>query len=173
MSYASVGRRPESNRHPPVYDTGAPTLEPNAAWIGQDLHLHRLALLASASIFCHRSTTPPPRFERGPRARQTRILTGLDHEGIRSLGGFVCRRLSGVRRPRVHPSGIHGSGAGPIRTGICGSGDRPVAGYRHRPLGPRARVERASRRPQPRVLAVGRSRSLGCGAGSCTPFSSS
>src|SRR2546426_5728 len=75
-------------------------------------------------------------------------------------------------RPRVRPSGIHGGGTGPTCTGICGSGDRPVAGYRHRPLGPRARVERASRGPQPRLLAVGRSRSLGCGAGSCTPFSS-
>ncbi len=74
------------------------------------MHLHRLALLASASIFCHRSTTPPPRFERGPRARQTRILTGLDHEGIRSLGGFVCRRLRAFVVPEFIPRGSTGVG---------------------------------------------------------------
>ena len=42
-------------------------------------------------------------------------------------GGFVDRRSSGVCRPRVRPSGIHGSGAGPIRTGTSASGAQPAA----------------------------------------------
>lgn len=51
-----------------------------------------------------------------------------------SAASFVAASL-GVRRSRVRPSGIHGSGADPIRTGTSASGAQPATGYRHRPGG--------------------------------------
>ena len=98
----------------------------------------------------HTIRTPPPRIERGPTVRQTAILP-LDHGSI--VGGFVDRRqgrASSASSSLADPQ----SGADPIRTGTSESGAPPAAGYRHRPGGPRVRIERTSRGPQPRVLPL-------------------
>ena len=69
------------------------------------------------------------------------------------VGGFVRRRqgrASSASSSLADPR----SGADPIRTGTSESGAPPAAGYRHRPGGPRVRIERTSRGPQPRVLPL-------------------
>src|SRR3990172_9163202 len=74
-------------------------------------------------------------------------------------GGFVPRRRLAYVVRELSPRGSTEWG-GPESNGHFGVWSS--AGYRcrHRPGGPRARVERASRGPQPRVLTVERPRPL-------------
>ena len=109
-----------------------------------------LAGLAPASLALMGST-PPPRFERGPIDGQSSILP-LDH-GSTYAGGFVSRRRIACVIRELSPRGSTEWG-GPESNGHLGVWSS--AGYRcrHRPGGPRARVERASRGPRPRILPL-------------------